>query len=189
VNSAFVIKDSSRLVNAYKNDNLIRLHVIANSNSPEDQYLKRKVKNDVVKYIAAQSDSSNYDKSILIKNKKKIKEVINDILKTNNVNYSVKITSGNYNFPRRTYNNYTLPPGKYKALKIILGKGQGSNWWCVLLPPLCIENNINKSKDNKSEIEFRLKLAEFFDLDKVRGYAKITPSRVNVNDIKPVISR
>lgn len=192
VNSAFVIKDSSKLINAYKNHNLVRLHVIANSNSPEDQYLKRKVKNNIVKHIAAQSENNDYDKSLSEKNKREIKEVINDILERNGVNYSVQISSGTYNFPRRTYGDSTLPPGKYKALKIILGKGQGANWWCVLLPPLCIENN-SKVNNNNSEVEFRLKLAEILDIDKARNYllpesAKISPPKININDIKPVIS-
>ncbi len=191
VNSAFVIKDSSELINAYKNHNLVRLHVIANSNSPEDQYLKREVRNNVINYMAVQLENNdNYKNGLSQRYKNDIKKVINNVLKKNNVNYSAKILFGNYNFPRRTYKDYTLPPGRYKAMKIILGKGQGSNWWCVLLPPLCLENNIGKISNSDLKVEFRLKLAEIFNIIKnkdkkfITKYSEIKIFKSDVDELK-----
>lgn len=171
VNSAFVIKDSAELINAYKNHNLVRLHVIANSNSPRDQYLKRKVRNKIIKSFAADLKNEDYQAGLTQNNTEKIRAVIENELTEKGVKYSTRISFGNYFFPRRTYGNYTLPSGKYKALKITLGKGQGSNWWCVLLPPLCIEYNMSKIDNSNfkgdlttnTDVKFQFKMAEVLD--------------------------
>ncbi len=167
VNSAFVLKDSSELINAYNNNNLIRLHVIANNNSPRDQFIKRNVRDAVVKYLGSYPEEKlkrGFSQSDL----DKIKLFIEGLLKEEGVAYPVEVEFGKYDFPKRTYGDMTLPAGEYTSLKIVLGNGQGSNWWCVLLPPLCIEEDTNNELAfGKKEIEFRFKLAELFEIEKM----------------------
>lgn len=158
VNSAFVVKDSNNLVSAYKNNNLLRLHVLANSNSPKDQYLKRFVRNKVLQYISDSVERKNFNINKEIVN---LDKYIEGILLEENVSYKAETELGTYFFPSRTYDDLTLPAGRYKALKIILGKGKGTNWWCVLLPPMCIENKETENIEREN-IEFRFKIVEWF---------------------------
>ncbi|WP_165477422.1 stage II sporulation protein R, partial [Clostridioides difficile] len=80
-------------------------------------------------------------------------EISKNIILKNGYNYSVKVGIQYSNFPTKQYSNIVLPAGEYKALKIIIGKGEGKNWWCVMFPPLCFvdESNgvIDKSTDDK----------------------------------------
>ncbi len=152
-NSAFVLRKSDQLINAYKNDGLIRLHVIANSNTPADQYLKRRVRDKVVNYMAGYSSLEFNDSTL-----ENVKKVVKDTIAENGNDYPVKIIFGNFDFPKRTYGDMTLPAGQYKALRIIIGEGEGSNWWCVLLPPVCFSNQ--EQVTGQSDIELRLKISE-----------------------------
>src|SRR5690554_3022827 len=153
VNSAFVIKDKKALINAYNNQNLIRLHVIANSNSVIDQYLKRTVRNEVIDFLSNHNNNPE-----IFPDLKDIENHIDDIIKREGFELSVDVQYGNFYFPRRTYGDVTLPAGEYRALKIILGNGKGSNWWCVLSPPLCIDQACET--EEKNQIKFRLKIFE-----------------------------
>lgn len=127
-------------VNAGLSQNLVRLHVVANSDSPEDQALKLKVRDGIIEYMKgqlAESKDINETRSIINNNLKNIEDISNQIIKKNNSSYSVKASMGNYSFPTKTYGDIALPAGEYQALKVVIGKGEGANWWCVLFPPLC----------------------------------------------------
>ncbi len=157
VSSAFVINEPDKTVPAYKNKNLLRLHVIANSNSPYDQYIKRYIRDEVIKKM------SDYKNKNVINSEKisKVKNYINKKLQENNINYTAEVSFGNYTFPMRSYGKLTLPAGKYRAVRIVLGTGKGSNWWCVLLPPLCLPEKENtNSKSENNNIKFKFKIAE-----------------------------
>jgi len=120
--------------------NLIRLHVVANSNSEEDQALKIDIKDTIVKYMGDKLKSSkniSESKQIINLNMDNIREIIDKEIKSCGKNYPVKINLGRYPFPTKSYGDITLPAGNYQALKVSIGKGEGSNWWCVLFPPLC----------------------------------------------------
>lgn len=136
---------------------LLRLHVVANSNSPHDQYIKRIVRDKVIKYF---EDNLETLESDLKGELNKIDGFVAGILKSEGADYGVEIELGQYYFPGRTYANLTLQQGKYKALRIALGSGEGSNWWCVLLPPLCIENKEGEKMDDE-KIIFKSKLIEW----------------------------
>lgn len=155
VNSAFLIRESSGLINAYNNNNLLRLHVIANSNSVRDQYIKRLVRDKVINCLV---ESSN--KELILSDLESIKKNIEGILHDEGFYQGVKVETGKFYFPERTYGELTLPAGEYKALRIILGRGEGANWWCVLLPPLCIDKEQSVTQSN--QLEFRFKIAELF---------------------------
>lgn len=122
-------------------EDVVRLHILANSNSEIDQEVKLKVRDALLETNASiLSDSVTKEnakehfessKDILLKTAKKT-------LKENGFNYNVKITLQEEYFNTRTYGNLTFPAGQYTALKVVLGNGEGKNWWCVMFPPLCV---------------------------------------------------
>lgn len=132
-------------------DSLIRFHVIANSDSEEDQNLKLKVKDKVIDYLYPYlSNSKSLEESREIINEKmnKVKEIAEETIKNNNYNYCVKVELSRENFPDKSYGNITLPQGNYEAFRIIIGSGQGKNWWCVMFPPLCFVD------ESKAQVEY-----------------------------------
>ncbi len=121
-------------------DNLIRLHVLANSDSPEDQALKRDVRDVVLNYMRDRlKDSQNIEqtKNIINEDLEKLNDIARKEIEKQGKNYNVKAMLGSFPFPTKAYGDVTLPAGMYEALRIVIGKGEGSNWWCVLFPPLC----------------------------------------------------
>ena len=119
---------------------LIRMHVRANSNRPEDQSLKLKVRDRLLKestsLVEGVSDIQTAQK-LINDNLTHLKKVALDEIRKNGYDYPVAIKLGKSDFPVKTYGNITLPAGTYKALTVDIGKGAGENWWCVMFPPLC----------------------------------------------------
>ncbi len=127
-------------VNSGLSDNLIRLHVVANSDSPEDQQLKSTVRDAVLEYVCNKvkdSDSIEQTSSIIADNISDIRSVAERTIYSNGSSYDVNTSLGLYPFPTKAYGDIVLPAGEYQALRIVIGKGYGANWWCVLFPPLC----------------------------------------------------
>lgn len=121
-------------------DNLIRLHVLANSDSPADQALKRDVRDVVLDYMRVKlKDSKDVEqtKHIILEDLNKLKEMARSEIARQGKNYEVTATLGSFPFPTKAYGDVTLPAGIYEALRIVIGKGEGANWWCVMFPPLC----------------------------------------------------
>lgn len=181
-------------VNAGLSENLVRLHVIANSDSASDQALKLKVRDEIIEYMKEKlSDSRNIDqtKEIINQNLLNIENISKEVIKKNSSNYSVKASLGNYSFPTKTYGDIALPAGKYQALRIVIGQGSGANWWCVLFPPLCfidathgtipdsVKQNLKTSlsdeeyklittSDEEIPVKIKFKLVEFLEGSKVK---------------------
>ncbi len=133
--------------------NVIRLHIIANSDSEADQSIKLIVRDEISKYLAPllkNSKSISESESIILSNLTKINEMATKVLQKNGVNYVATASLTEKTFPTRSYSNVTLPAGKYKALCINLGSGKGKNWWCVMFPPLCL-NSSTLSMPKESE--------------------------------------
>lgn len=119
---------------------IIRFHVIAHSDSQEDQSLKMKVKEAVLKYISpilSNSKDITETRKLLTDNTDAIVSIAQDTIIQNGYNYTVKASLTNCYFPTKTYGDVTFPPGDYEAYKIEIGNSCGSNWWCVMYPPLC----------------------------------------------------
>ncbi|WP_443659314.1 stage II sporulation protein R [Clostridium algidicarnis] len=136
-------------------DKMIRFHVIANSDSIEDQNIKLKVRDKVLEYIYPKLEgTSEIDKSreILKENDKEIKDIALKVLQENNYDYKVESTLSNEMFPVKSYGDITLPQGEYEAYRIILGDGKGQNWWCVMFPPLCFVD-ITKGEVSSEDTE------------------------------------
>ncbi|MCG0276975.1 MAG: stage II sporulation protein R [Thermanaeromonas sp.] len=122
-------------------DNLIRLHVIANSDTPEDQNLKLKVRDAIIKKAGeelAKAREPEEARKWLAENLPGLVWVAQQELKKEGYTYSVRAQVGDFNFPTRSYRELVLPAGRYEALRLIIGEGKGENWWCVLFPPLCL---------------------------------------------------
>lgn len=138
---------------------LIRFHVIANSDLEDDQALKVKVKDNIINYIFPKlKDSKSIEESrdILSENNKQILNIASNTIKDNGYNYSVTSTLDRENFPEKSYGNITLPQGEYEAYRVIIGSGQGKNWWCVMFPPLCFVD-VTKGQVSDKETENTLK--------------------------------
>ena len=158
-------------VNAVSTDiqnSVFRLHVIANSDSDEDQNLKYIVRDKVLEYINSISNSSmTKDEVITLANENinEIQKIAENTIHENGYNYSVKLNIGNFSFPTKKYGDITFPAGFYDGLKIEIGEAKGHNWWCVMFPPLCFvdvtsgivpEESKQTIRDNLSEEEYKL---------------------------------
>ena len=130
-------------------NDVVRLHIIADSDSQEDQAIKLSVRDMVLeKYSAALAKYTNKTEAIsaaksLLPN---IENDVNEYLKTCS-DYTAKVTVEDSYFPTKTYGEYSLPRGEYTALCIRLGKAEGENYWCVLFPPLCLGASSENDKD------------------------------------------
>jgi len=124
-------------------DQLIRFHVLANSDSELDQALKRAVRDAILKDVSpllAVSQSLDESRQILQKVRPDMERIGRSVVKVWGKDYSVRTEYGNFPFPTKSYGTLVLPAGDYEALRVVIGVGQGSNWWCVLFPPLCFVN-------------------------------------------------
>ena len=120
---------------------VLRMHVLANSNSIDDQRLKIAVKNNILKSTQELfTDCNNLEESIEIaqSNTELIKASAQEVIKKYNKNYDVKVYVDNEFFDVREYKDFTLPSGNYNTVKVVIGEGKGKNWWCVMYPAVCI---------------------------------------------------
>lgn len=180
-----------------KPTDLIRLHIIANSNTFYDQSLKYHIKDRIVSEMSpafSQATDLKEARQVADANSSAIQKIAEEEIKRRGFNYPVKVVRGNYYFPAKKYTvqaeesikSLTLPPGRYEAVRVIIGSGEGANWWCVLYPPLCFvdlqqaappmilpaasaapEQIIKKTTDHpiteksqKPQIEYRFRLFE-----------------------------
>ena len=169
-------------------NSVFRLHVIANSDSKEDQDLKYKVRDSLLKYmneICKDCTSKEEAISIVKKNKENFKQIALTTINNEGYSYDVNINIGNFEFPTKNYGDISLPAGFYDALRVEIGAAKGQNWWCVMFPPLCfvdissgvvpeeskeiMEENLTEeefaliSEQSSNEIQFKFKLLEFFN--------------------------
>ncbi len=123
---------------------IVRLHIIAQSDSSEDQAVKLKIRDAVL------SEMDKFENKEDIKASLNTFEIIaNRVLRENGFSYSATAEYGKFEFPTKYYDNFALPKGEYEAVRIKLGKAEGQNWWCVLFPPLCM---IDKATDDSEEL-------------------------------------
>ena len=166
---------------------VFRLHVIANSNSDEDQALKYKVRDSLLNYMNnICKDCSSKEEAIIIvtEHQDEFKQVALETIKNEGYSYNVKIEIGNFEFPTKQYGDISLPAGFYDALKVEIGKAKGKNWWCVMFPSLCfvdvssgivpeeskeeLQNVLSDeeyaiiSDNSNPDIKLKFKLLEFF---------------------------
>lgn len=168
-------------------DSVFRLHVIANSDSKEDQELKIQVRDELLSYMntLAKDCSSKEEVVELAKeHQEEFKQIAEQTIFKNGFSYPVTIEIGDSDFPTKTYGDIALPAGTYEALRVQIGDAKGQNWWCVMFPPLCfvdvssgvvpdeskeeIKESLNEeeysliSQTDDNKINFKFKLVEFF---------------------------
>lgn len=130
---------------------VLRLHVIANSDSSADQNLKLRLRDYLLQEGKEIFNGSVNVNNAVEKLEPKIVELENsakEFIVEAGFDYDVKITLSKEYFTTRTYETVTLPAGKYLALRVVIGSGEGHNWWCVMFPPMCVP-----AADKKDEIE------------------------------------
>ncbi len=137
-------------------NNFIRLHVVANSDSTEDQVTKYEVRDAILNYISPYLENASTKQDalkILNDHIAQIYTVSYDVLKSKGLNYPITISVGNFKFPTKDYSSFILPEGSYDALKVDIGNASGQNWWCVMFPSLCITDSEKiYSKDNSLDM-------------------------------------
>ena len=175
------------LISSDLRDNVFRLHVIANSNSEEDQNLKYVVRDNLIQYMNSICDNvSSKEEAIQMVSihLTDFTNIANKTIQENGFSYNADVEIGNFSFPTKTYADISFPSGYYDALKVKIGKAEGQNWWCVLYPSLCfvdvtsgilpeeskeeLEGNLTSeeyqliSENSNPTINFKFKLIEFF---------------------------
>lgn len=124
-------------------DNVVRLHIIANSESDEDQQVKLMVRDAII----------NAQKKGEISTLSDVAEKAGEVLTDNGFSYGAIASEGRYYFPTKYYKNIKMPAGMYNAVRITLGEGIGRNWWCVMYPPLCFtEECAGKMSDEGMDV-------------------------------------
>ncbi len=193
----FILLSANSYVNAVSSniaDGVFRLHVIANSDSVEDQNLKYKVRDALLDYMnSICSDVSSKEDAMNIASEhlEDFKAIAENVIYENNYTYPVSVEIGKYNFPTKNYGDVSIPAGIYDALRVKIGKASGKNWWCVMFPPLCfvdVSSGIvpNESKEllqenmsteeydlitnssNNSDLNFKFKIVELFENIKIK---------------------
>lgn len=160
-------------------DKMLRMHVIANSDSEADQALKLKVRDAVLaegKEIFDGSVTADEAEEKILPHIENLRQTALSVIKDEGYNYDVQITVQKEYFATRTYeNSVTLPAGYYTAVKVIIGEGAGQNWWCVMFPPMClpaadaeceISDVLTDAESdvvtNGEKYEFKFKIVELF---------------------------
>lgn len=130
-------------------DKILRLHIIANSDSTEDQDLKLKVKNDFLENTADLFVGQTLDENIEIakENIDYIERICNTCIEQNGYDYEAEVTVDREYFDTRVYDDFTLPAGVYNSIRITIGQGNGHNWWCIVFPSVCL-SACSKSMDD-----------------------------------------
>jgi stage II sporulation protein R len=124
-------------------ERVVRLHILANSDSEADQALKLEVRDAVLARateILKGTDNRAEAESALRENLSALQQLAEEKLAAEGCDYPVTVELRQTAFPTREYDGFTLPAGKYLALRFVIGRGEGHNWWCVVFPPLCTES-------------------------------------------------
>lgn len=135
-----VTADSRQYSGIYSNT--LRFHVLANSDTEEDQKLKLAVKDAVILRISEgmnQCKTKAEAEKFIIENKAAIEDTAKAVVAAHGAEHTVNLTITREYYPRRTYGDVTLPAGEYSSVRILLGEAEGQNWWCVLFPQVCTD--------------------------------------------------
>lgn len=154
----------------YDTNELIRFHVLANSDSDADQALKLEVKNRIIadmEPLLADSQSIQESRDILLAHLSDIQREAEAELRAHGSTKTVDVQYGRFDFPVKYYGAFSLPAGNYEAVRVVIGEGGGQNWWCVLFPPMCfvdaaqvdtdeLEKYTNQAPEKKVVLKWRI---------------------------------
>lgn len=144
---------------------VLRFHVLANSDESEDQAVKLKVRDGVLDWLEQELTPQEQENLDLMTRRvaellPAVEQKACEILEENGFSYGVKAELGVSRFPEKTYGNCTFPAGNYTALRILLGKARGQNWWCILFPKLCFLDCVHAVLPQESERQLQNVLTE-----------------------------
>lgn len=148
---------------------ILRFHVIANSNTKEDQELKLKVRDRIGTYLQDKltgAENLAECEQIVKEHLSQLENCAQEVIAEEGYDYTVDAVLEDADFPVKTYGSYTFPKGKYRALKVAIGEGKGENWWCVMYPNLCFANSVYEIIDEKSKekLEEVLKTEDYAEI-------------------------
>ena len=154
---------------------ILRFHVVANSDSVEDQAVKETVRDAIGLYLQPMlegADSLKETKEIVNEHLEEIIDVAVATLEENGLDYDVQACITTTHFPEKTYGSYTFPKGQYQALQITIGEGEGQNWWCVLYPNMCFRGTVYEVVEEDAKVALQEVLspweyADVFESDEV----------------------
>nr|WP_108721426.1 stage II sporulation protein R [Anaerobacillus isosaccharinicus]MBA5584350.1 stage II sporulation protein R [Anaerobacillus isosaccharinicus]QOY37253.1 stage II sporulation protein R [Anaerobacillus isosaccharinicus] len=152
-------------------EDAIRLRILANSDSPKDQWLKREIRDQVNAEITnwvTELESIDNARDVIESQLDKIEAIVEYELARIGVTDSFTVEFNEVQFPTKLYGNVVYPAGMYEAVLITIGEGKGENWWCVLFPPLCFIDFANgdavaDSDQEQEETEVRFFVVEIFN--------------------------
>lgn len=137
---------------------IVRLHIIAESDSERDQEIKLKVRDAVLEAAAEVQPQGEEELTSLAE------RTAEQVLMENNCSYGAHAEYGSFQFPERSYRGITLPAGRYNGIRVVLGSGSGRNWWCVMYPPLCVtDGEPELSAEGEEVLRSRLR-ADTYDI-------------------------
>lgn len=158
--SVIIFSSLSSSVSAAENisDKVLRLHILAASDTAEDQDMKLKLKNYFLENTSSLFIGKTVEENIKIAtdNREYIENICNDFLNENNYNKKAKVTVTNEFFSTRVYDDFTLPAGNYNTVKIEIGEGEGHNWWCIVFPSVCLSACSSTLSEYLTEEEMEL---------------------------------
>jgi stage II sporulation protein R len=172
------LKSYAKTISSDLSDNFFRLHILANSNSEEDQNLKLKVRDKIIEYMETLSyDGLSKEDAMILTSEhlSDFKRIALNTIEEEGYSYDVNLSIGNFYFPTKEYGNISLPAGYYDALKIEIGNAQGQNWWCSLFPPLCFVDVSSGviDEDTSEDLENSLSDEEFSIITENDGTVKL----------------
>lgn len=138
-------------------ENVLRMHILANSDSIADQSLKLKVRDAILEHseeIFGKTVSFEDFKNVSAENLEKIHEIAQAVVDEYGFDYEISVEETKMFFDERTYGDITMPAGDYDAVRVTIGSAEGHNWWCVMYPPLCIPMASEITDDKDIEKEF-----------------------------------
>ena len=136
-------------------ESVVRLHVLANSDSEEDQSLKLKVRDAILAYTSPKViDSASREEAIEILQNEldEIEKIAEQVVKEQGYDYEVEVTLTLEDYPTRNYESMSFPSGQYVSLRVLIGEAKGQNWWCVLFPPLCLSAASERAENEEAFI-------------------------------------
>ena len=150
---------SAKMETAQKHmaEEVLRFHVLANSDSKEDQELKMTVKDEVVSWLEAKMDCDSLEetKNFIRSQLTGIEEVAEEPVRREGYSYPVQAALEWTDFPEKSYGDVTFPAGSYEALRIQIGEAKGHNWWCVLYPNLCFIDSVQAVVPEKGKKQLK----------------------------------
>lgn len=156
-------------------DKILRFHILANSDSREDQAVKKRVRDEVGRMMAPLLDDAadlQETQEIVALHMEEIVRTAEETLAAEGYSYGASARLAQVEFPVKTYGSYTFPAGEYEALEITLGEGKGHNWWCVLYPNMCFQGTVYEVVEDGADEALREVLTpeEYADVFNSKNY-------------------